>query len=141
MWILYDYLRLEWLPPGSPGGTSGIAALGGVSGRSGIRSLGAASVGRSAGVAADGVGNGTVTVGGLSYAVLSYDHEDPVPEGVHYVVEVSPDLVRWTEAGLAVIADERRDGRRWITVQDTIPLGLAGPRYLRVRLVTEPVAY
>ncbi|MCW5559448.1 MAG: cadherin repeat domain-containing protein, partial [Verrucomicrobiae bacterium] len=144
-WILYDYLRLEWLAPGASGAAPGLTDVSGRSRESGIGSISlasSASAAAAAAVAIPGrVRNGMATVEGLSYAVLSYDHEEPLAGNVRYVVEASRDLVRWAEAEVVVLADERRDGRRWITVQDTIPIGVTGPRYLRVRLVTREEAY
>ncbi|MBN8248121.1 MAG: hypothetical protein J0L84_11835, partial [Verrucomicrobia bacterium] len=125
IWIRYDYLRLEWLPPATAGGSSIAALSAGPAGRSAIGAFAAGSA--SAGVGA--LRGGARPVDGLTYATLSYDLSDPAPENLRPVVEVSRDLVRWDEAEVLVLSDEVRDGRRWRTVQDRVPAEVAGPRY------------
>jgi len=141
-WIRYDYVRLESFPAGIPGGNHGAEGTSGgpvalFGGRSG-GGLGAMALAGSRGADTLGaVRNGVSSAGGLSYLTLSFDHPEPITDGTVLRVEASADLLRWTEISPVELSNEVRGGRRYLTVQDVVPLESSAPRYLRLRSVPQ----
>ncbi|MBX3734912.1 MAG: hypothetical protein KF791_20235, partial [Verrucomicrobiae bacterium] len=77
-----------------------------------------------------------VWVDGKPHGTLTYFHAVSMDPQLHLLVETSPNLSDWSKASVAVLHEEVGDGRRRITVLDLVPLDLPGPRFLRVRTVT-----
>jgi len=114
-WIVYDYVRVEALPPAAIAGQASA---------------------RSAPPSALRLSSGVKTLDSSTYLTLTYDQPEPVPAGSRYVVETSTDLVHWTEANLADVSSESNGALRTVTVRDAVSLGSTSTRFLRLRVVS-----
>jgi hypothetical protein len=71
------------------------------------------------------------------YLSLTYTRPEPVPGGITYTVEASPDLAGWTTTGLVQVSSTVNGSLRTTTVRDAAPLDGSSKRFLRLR-VTQP---
>ncbi|MBK8479415.1 MAG: hypothetical protein IPL39_24970 [Opitutaceae bacterium] len=75
---------------------------------------------------------GTATSAGASYLTLSFNRRTTATD-LRYVVEASTDLVTWATATTLVPGTPAR-----VTAQDSVAMGAAARRFLRVRVTTVP---
>ncbi len=75
---------------------------------------------------------GTTTAGGQSYLTLSFNRRAAAPD-LSYIVEGSSDLTTWTTVTTFAPGSPTR-----VTAQDSVAMGPAARRFLRVRVTTVP---
>lgn len=84
--------------------------------------------------------NGAVSTGGSNYLSLTYTLPDPAPAGVTYIPEAGPDLGPGSFSNANTFRDSSMDtvsgGWRTITVRDTVAIGSAPRRFLRLRFTS-----
>jgi len=83
---------------------------------------------------------GTVSINSSSYLSLTYTLPYPTPVGVSYIPESAPDLsgTTWSNAATTVVTSSNNGSWQTITVRDTIPIGSALRRFLRLRFTAPP---
>ena len=83
---------------------------------------------------------GTVSINSSSYLSLTYTLPYPTPVGVSYIPESAPDLsgTTWSNAATTVVTSSNTGSWQTITVRDTIPIGSALRRFLRLRFTAPP---
>jgi autotransporter-associated beta strand protein len=76
-----------------------------------------------------------VESGGQFFNALTYRRPEPIPAGNVYAVQMSGNLVDWSDSASLEIANSVAGGFRTITIRDTIPAGPANPRrFIRLKV-------
>lgn len=82
---------------------------------------------------------GKINVTGTDYLTFTYTRPEPMPSGITYNVESSPDLtpLSWTILGLTEISNTNNGSTRTITIRDNTPMTGNNRRFMHLK-VTQP---